>query len=374
MKKIGIITHYYHSLNYGGTLQAYALCRVLNDMGYTAEQICYDMTIPARMKSVSKRLTQALRKKCYALRHAWTNIGWKKRKAAFLNFQNAIPHSKQVYDRLTIRDFSEDYDIFITGSDQVWNTDWYHPAFFLDFVPAGKPKIAYAASLGMTELNDRQQKAFEHSLKDYTAISVREQDSVDMISMYAPCPVVHTADPSMLLTSQQWDQLCSARVVQEPYIFSFLLGTGEAARRLVREFANTNHIKVVSLPHFPQAYHKEDKNFADINLYDISPAQFVSLIKHAEYIFTDSFHAAVFSGIYQKEYFVLDRPGKQKMHVRLQNLMSLHGSHSHYLYDIDKLNPEMIGSIEKINYESSAENLNNWRTDSLTFLKKALEA
>ena len=362
--KVGIITHYYKSLNYGGSLQAYALCRVLREMGVEAEQICYDMGVSSVPKGVLRRIKRTAKK---VMSGAWG--GWEIRKKRFFSFQESIPHSQTVCCKDHMTQVAEEYDLFITGSDQVWNTQWYHSAFFLDFVPKGKEKIAYAACVGKKEISEEDRRVFQKYLQDYRAISVREADAVDMVTPCTPVPVVQTLDPTLLLSARQWDDLCAERMIDEKYIFCFLLGYGKQEREVVSRFAKEKGLRLVTLPHFPCDYRASDAGFGNIRLYDVAPAEFISLIKHAAYVFTDSFHAAVFSGIYQKDFFVLERSGGETMRSRILSLLALFGCGERFLDQPEKTTYEYMIHLPVIDYSRARSRMEAERSASIAFFK-----
>lgn len=372
MKKVGIITHYYKSMNYGALLQAYALQKVISQMDYEVEQICYDMTVAEKKRGELHTVKQILRKGYNNLKHYRQFSGWKKRCRAFRSFEQSIPHSGQVYDRHAIEKANDIYDAFVTGSDQVWNTDWYHPAFFLDFVVGNKKKIAYAASLGHSEMNGGMRQIFMDSMKDYTAISVRESDAIAMVGECTPISVVKVLDPTLLLTKEQWDEICTDRIVKDDYIFCFLLGDGVQERKLAEEFARKKNLKLVTLPHFPRRYRSVDQNFGDVYLYDVSPETFLSLIKYAQVVLTDSFHAAVFSSTYEKEYFAFERTGAKNMGSRLKSLTQMFECEERFLCTPEMMTTEYIKNVEPISYNRSKRKIEKEREDSLNFLKRAL--
>ena len=151
--RIGILTHYYESVNYGGNLQAYALCKVLQELGHDARQICIPMaedcqnlltSSPNRwVKKLKKCVKATIKGAKYVLLPGYrrSRKGEKARQQrlqkVFSSFnRERIPHSDRVYTDLTVRKTLTQYDMFITGSDQVWNPEWYFPPFFLDFVPS----------------------------------------------------------------------------------------------------------------------------------------------------------------------------------------------------------------------------------------------
>ena len=277
MKKIGIITHYYGSKNYGGLLQAYALCRVLNDSGYEAEQISYDLSTYKPFQLSLVNLKGAIRDQLSIAYHYMLDQKIKKlidcRKDAIRSFAKLIPHSNNVYNDITIEQCNDVYDIFITGSDQVWNIDWYYPAYFLNFVTANKIKMSYAASVSKNELTVEQALVIKEHLSDYKAISVREQSTVGLLSDISPVPVQWTLDPTLLLSDDQWDEICSPRLIDEKYVFCYFLGNSEESRNIATQFAKRHCLKLVTLPYLSGHYRACDRKFGEIQLFDIGYTQ-----------------------------------------------------------------------------------------------------
>ena len=178
--KIAIITHYYRSTNYGGNLQAYALCKFLNDNGYETEQISY---CRGETKNTIKRIAlRTIKEPIKVLLNAKNNIFevglvLRRNKAVRKFNKELIPHSRE-YTDTTIQESVRNYDVFITGSDQVWHPNAVTPAYRLDFVPKTKTKMSYAASIAMDSLEDKEIKVLANSLSTYTAISLRESNLI----------------------------------------------------------------------------------------------------------------------------------------------------------------------------------------------------
>ena len=140
--KVGIVTHYYKSENYGGNLQAYALCKVVEGLGHEVEQISLNRI---KDKGIAFFLKRVIRK---VLKFDIRNISnFRKRKKAFLKFNlEKIPHSKE-YSERTINQSADCYDAFITGSDQVWHPYAVCEAYLLTFVPKSKIKTMRKESI-----------------------------------------------------------------------------------------------------------------------------------------------------------------------------------------------------------------------------------
>lgn len=334
--KVGIVTHYYQSTNYGGNLQAYALCRFINDTFpfARAEQIAYDISGNARELRRPKRLTlKRLLKKLYATvqnrmntkTHQLERQAIQTRENVVLVFnREAIPHSETTYTAESVAQSAALYDIFITGSDQVWHPNAVCPAYLLQFVDGKKKrKVSYAASVAKPELNEEEKKKLKIALADFYAVSVREEDAVELLMPLAPVRPVWTLDPTLLLAKAQWLSITPSRRISDDYVFCYFLGDDLTERRLAELFAKEIGLKLVTLPFLLGEYRKCDDGFGDQLLFDVSVQDFLSLIRHATYILTDSFHATVFSILFEKEFFVFDRPQIKGANVRIESLLTL---------------------------------------------------
>lgn len=387
--RIGIITRYFHNQNYGGLLQAYALCKYINTHfpEYNAEQIAFN-SYPGIIKKLRELCFAPLDRKVLFAKESihlvldilktklHGNIVYpytSKRTAAFAEFEKNIPHSAKVYTGCNITDTLSEYDIFITGSDQVWNPLWYYSEYFLDFVPLGTPKISYAASISQAALNPKQRQLFKESLRSYTAISVREKDAAALLENLSDIPVEWVLDPTLLLTKHEWDEICSPNVISKPYIFCYFLGEDMTARNLAKQFADKHKLPLATIPYLQGKYRACDKNFGDICLSDISPNQFISLIKNAEYIFTDSFHATVFSHIFEKEYFVFERHGKQGMSSRLYSLLTIFNKIERFCDNNNKASLSYIESLPVLDYSKKPQELEHMKQISFDFISKSLK-
>ncbi len=294
------------------------------------------------------------------------------RSDCFQKFLLSIPHSK-VCDGKTVNELVNDYDYFITGSDQVWNFDCYRPAFFLDFVPSNKRKISYAASISKDSLLDWQKTVFKNSLKSFSAVSVRENSAVDMIKDYSPVLVEHVLDPTLLLEREDYDKACSPRIIQEKYMFCYFIGDNKISRALAEEYAKANGLKVVTLPYLGKKWRSCDQKFGDYKLYSVSPNDFLSLVKHAEVVFTDSFHALVFSHIYQKEYYIFKRSQLDTMTSRLYSLTKLLQTEERLCFDSEKENLDYIGNLVKIDYGKTLLEFEDKKLKSKEFLLNSMK-
>ena len=390
MKKNGIITHYYKSTNYGGNLQAYALQRcICEKLKLPIEQMCYDLWNHENNKKRTiknyfnkKRLNGILKKvfiyvkskiKTIILIIFGKNKKDKLRVQAFEEFNSVLIKNNGI--RLidsNIVECNKDYDVFITGSDQVWNLRWYRKPFFLDFVQEGKKKISYAASISMDYLTDEQKELFKNHLKDFKAISVREKQAISLLEGLTPVEPQLVVDPTLLLSREDWDNICSERIVKEKYIFCYALGDNKIMRKLLKKYAKKHKCKIVFIPFVSGNQSLYNISFGDIRLSYVTPQDFISLIKHAEYVFTDSFHGTVFSYIYQKQFFVFNRTKNGDMNSRIFNIVELFNCEERFIYKKEELNLEYLESLKPIEY-SYNEKLEKLIESSKEFLRVNLE-
>lgn len=391
MKKIGILTHYYKTKNYGGSLQAYALCKVLNSNGYNAEQICYVLNNnkPVKNKSLKQKIKEAglfgsifkaskvlmrklnIKQSLVLKDKAKNNVTFRQEQAFKSFLENDIPNSKIVYNDENISTCTNNYDAFITGSDQVWNLRWYRPPFFLDFVPSTKIKMSYSASIAMTSLTSSQKHIFKESLKDFKAVSLRECSEIPLISDLSPVKPIYTLDPTLLLDKNEWDSICDKRIIDEDYVFCYFLGNNKKERQIAKKFAKSKNLKLVNIPYAGNTNEYFNVNFGDIKLYDVSPNKFISLIKHANYVFTDSFHASVFSLIYEKQFFVFNRDKKGSMNDRIKDLTNLFDVKERFC-DFENENLEYVNSLKDIDYSKNLDKFIELKKQSIKFLEDNL--
>ena len=390
IKEIGIMSFYYRNLNCGGKLQAYALCKTIQKNQYSVEQICYMLGASPSRKSFKKRLKYAF---CNA--HGFLNIvkvGKRFLKGQYVKMQDKklsdlqptreksyesidlfIPHSVAVYTHQTIKESSAQYVTFIVGSDQVWHYSSELESYTLSFVPAGRKKIAYAASIAKNQLSESEKEIFRNNLKDFKAVSVREKDTVDLLQPLCPTKIEWVLAPTMLLSAEDWDEVCEERIVPEEYVFCYFMGADKKERKLATEFAKRKGLKLVTFIHLANHYVAADVHFGDIQIYDVSPEKFLSLVKYAKYVFTDSFHASVFSHIYQKEFFAFSRQGHKEMGSRLYSLTDILENRDYFCDTKDKANIRYIMSLPPIDYAKKLPKFEEMKEKSINFLKENLK-
>lgn len=325
MTKVGIIT-LSASDNCGSLLQTYAL------FYYIKHNFNYDVEI-INLQTEKSNDVYALfpkgfykhpKKTLFTLLHMSSIIRQKKGYAYFR--ENYLKLSNKVYKNVNDIDKDIDnYDILITGSDQVWNVYMkdYDDAFFLPWNTKAK-KIAYAASLGSTQVIDNDKANILKSwLSDFYAISVREETGRKTIQALTDKEVKITIDPTLLLNIDQWNEITGKRMIDKPYIFFYSWSyPDEDMNRIVQKFAKDKDLDVYVIN--ASRWYKYRPDTFDFILYKESgPIVFLNLMKYAEYVFVQSFHGTVFANIFHKRFFFLSERGKDDVDFRSKNLIDL---------------------------------------------------
>lgn len=386
-KKIGMAINYdYH--DYGGMLQAYASYKKIMDLGYCPEVIDIENISKDIRKrkilyfmrnifdvSIVKEKSQIVYKKIRKKYDKKLCNNLKKRYDAFEKFQKShFIRSRKYLSWLDLSNGCREYSSIVVGSDQLWLPSNIAGDYYtLSFVPDNVNKISYATSFGVSDIAKKQSRHVERFLNRINYLSAREESGKEIIKKYTGKDVQIVCDPALLLTSKEWDkELNSTRIIDEKYVFCYFMGNNLWQREFVKKIKNRTGYKIVSLLHLDQ-YIKSDENFADITPYDITPFDFVNLVKNAEIVCTDSFHGTVFSLIYEKKFFTFMRFSDKdtlSTNSRIKTLMKLFEVENRVVqkeYNFDKLMRLEIDSVKIQN------KLNSFRKESLDYLKRALE-
>lgn len=359
----------HHAYNHGAMLQAYALVEYLRTLGHDAAVIDYWPQymprnkvnfdwVPKRFDMFGVRALYRWQKKSYyqleQARHDCLE--------SFLN--QHVPVTDREYNSIDqLRQEPPAADIYIAGSDQIWNTTFPNGNDYAYYLSFGSPKrkVSYAASFATSSLKEGTQDFVQAQLKNFDAISVREHSGLDILEQLGYKGVV-VVDPVFLLNSAQWDELLGLEFDEHvdyilAYDFELRNGPiGHIAKRLAAQLG----CKIYSVSPFRHRY--ADKHFVAI-----SPDKFVSLIKHARCVISNSFHGTAFSLIYNKDFFVVNR--KDGLNVRMRDLLN------HYDLE-DRLismytNNEIL--LKGINYEKVNQQLNCDIDSSKYFLLNQIE-
>lgn len=322
MKSIGIIT--IHKINnYGSVFQAYALQKTCKDMGFEVEIIDYNYPNEYHLfnKYVNHVDLQSNEPRWIKLLFALDLIKQHNGIKKFVNkFQKLS--SKQYNHPSELESDVPHYDIYITGSDQLWNPRYCNgdPAFLLHFAPDNALKISYAASIGANSIPDGLKTQYRELLNRYAHISVRENSGVQVVQDVTGKEATVVLDPTLLLNRDQWNQIAvPKRLFRKKYILCYFLNYTFNAFPYVDQLAEymqkqTGYeiIRVARPPHKLSLSHTHYRVGA-------SPEEFLALIRDAEMVLTTSFHGTAFAVNYGKPVFTIvqDREANDSRQVSL---------------------------------------------------------
>lgn len=362
--------------NYGSILQAYALQQEMNHFdNIDYEIICQYGKKVASVSNLKEKLKRVGIRN--TIKRIIFKFGLRKLRARNIElekFTNAkLCISEKQYNEQNIHEANSVYDGFICGSDQIWNPKLSSAdsMYWLNFAEAGKKKIAYAPSIGVNSLSEEESCMIRKNLCDYTAISCREESGTQLINKVLNIDKCITVlDPTLMIEREVWDNLCTGRKYSEPYIFVYILRGTKKQRQAVEKYAKRKQLKIVTMPFLDnQKIELYDFKFGDIKLWDASPADFISVIRYAEYVFTDSFHCMVFSCLYHRPFFAFPKIGKAQMN-RLTGLQELFQISSRFISE--ETSVEEIEEMEEIKWSVVEKILKEKRIISKNYLKKAI--
>ena len=382
--KVGIITLYHANYNFGGLLQSYALPKALKEyFGIDAEQIDY---IPAAQKLKSQKdnkkgllqqLYQCVYKLGIFLFDKINKANLNCRKQAFDDFINKIPHSESAYNYDIIDKSLNSYDIFVCGGDQIWNEcegSKNIKVYTLQFVPPEYKKIAYAPSMAIMEASPDFKKIMSDGLNGLDAVSVREKQSLSVLKPLTDKDIEVVADPVLLLTKDEWKKFAGETDNKGKYILCYLLGDSTEHRKAVKKIAKRLGLPVWTFPHILlNVVRKCDLFFGDIHDFTSGPREFVGLIKNAQLVITDSFHACVFAMIFKTPFEVFERNKigeKGNMNSRIYDFLEEYHLESQLA---TKKELTELKEIPKIDFTYAHEHWNRRREESLAYLENALK-
>lgn len=365
-----LITTMHRGSNFGSALQVYALTNALKKIGLTSMVLDY---IPERIKfskvigrllktlfSLSSSLQQryqAFRGVCILLSNTFY-YG--------LFFRRELSMTKSYYSIEEIRKANLHADIYMTGSDQVWNSSYNQGidrVFFLDFLPKDAKRVAYAASFGKTELEEWEKDITKALLSRYSAISVRESSALDILESIDIHNGVNVLDPTFLLSKSDWKERCPRLKAKEKYLLIYSVEPEkQQIIQIAREIADRLDLKVYMVEWGFKAYADVDKMICNID-----PLKLMSYFLHADYVVASSFHGTAFSVNLNKPFISVS---PKRFNTRAQSLLSLVGL-TERLVTYESFSLEE--ALKPVDYTVVNDVLERERVESMKYLKSVVE-
>lgn len=321
MKKIGVLT-ITNGQNYGNRLQNYAVQAVLERMGVKVETILnttntFDTrTLNYQLKLLIKRIT------------GYTLEPLDLRRYKFDKFTDKFIHLsryKVAADKMP-EGLADAYDMFVSGSDQVWNPNYGFNSYidFMTFADRDK-RVSYAASFGVSEIPSNLEEQYTEWIAGLNHISVREATGAEIVKHLTGREATVLIDPTMMLDAEDWEKLeKKPKEIEEnqKYILVYFLADHEKDKdKYISSIAAQTNYQVVPL----YSDYDEVQKEKGVESFSYDPSEFLWLVHHAQIVFTDSFHSCVFSMLYKTPFRVFQRQEKMNMNSRLDNLLGIFG-------------------------------------------------
>lgn len=373
--KIALLTWFHYS-NYGTALQVYALAGTLSRMGHEVDVINYrPSTFKLRtvqdmsLKSVIGKVISKLRRTEVVESPRLKPYEKADREGLFESFRSENLSFTPVCNTLSdLCELNGKYDAFVCGSDQIWSPNNFDPRYFLDFVASKEKMIAYAPSIGLSSVADRYvSEQMRELIGSFRHLSVREKQGADLIRSLTGMEAEVVCDPTLLIDGRGWEQLCGTdRPYDEPYMLVYMLGCNDIHWKKVYSDAEAKGLSVKIVP-----VHEVDAEREGCIGTAVGPYEFLTLVKHADTVYTDSFHGTVMSlllhtSVVPFERFSSDDPICQNS--RIHNLLSVVG-----LTDLLVSFDGSGGSARSIDFEAVDEAVSSYRESSVKYLIRSLD-
>lgn len=360
-KRVALLT-LHRVKNYGSVLQTLASQQMILDLGYDVEVTDYwrpDLT--DSIDEIAARMgwgTNPLRRITYRI--FWGR--WAARNRAVFNgfIERELRLSEASYGRFEeLRSNPPQADIYVVGSDQVWNSDYNiggSEPFFLVHAPESAPRVAFSSSFGKTELSPTEVELIESELPKFSAVSVRESSAVGILREHG-IGAHAVADPTLAVSPALWSRIAHARPRTENYVLVYQLNVASEFERVLGAITST-----LGTPEKRIALKTRSRN-SRRRVVQPTVNEFVSLFRDAHHVVTDSFHGTVFSIIFNRPFSVVLPP---KYGERLRSILSYAGLENRIIA------PGQKPTDADIDWGMVNERMDSYRSRTRDFLVGAL--
>lgn len=346
--RVGILT-FHRAHNYGAALQAYALMRACEKLGFNTSIIDY---APAYIDDqyCYFKLSNNLKTNLLRLYNLKGNIEKKKKFNAF----------QKEYMVLTPFHTSEEYDCLLYGSDQIWNPNIKHgfdKVYFGQHEIKASRNVAYAASIGKSSFSEQELREFSDAVSHMDVISVREETACNVIRQYIDKKIETVIDPTLLWDAQEWSEIAIRPMIDKQYILVYEVGKIVETMQIAEELSARTGYPIVEI-----AYNKTKLNSNHQILTNVGPREFVGLLCDASYVVTSSFHGTAFSIINQKNFYTVVHRAYGSRMVDLLKKLGMQ----------DRLVEELPEGIQSIDYNVVDEKLKIEKEKAMNFIRKSV--
>ena len=354
--------------NYGAILHSWAFQQFLKKQKDVEYEEIIDYTMPRLEGQNLKYPVWSNIKQGHpraAVKYAIRHKAYVSRYQKFKNFiQNNLCKSSVEYTQKTLNEAKLDYDCVICESDVIWSPGFcgghFDKSFFLASDSMKKLKrIAYAPSMANGDLSSEQENELRELLKSLDGISCRESYEKAILEKFTEKTVTHVLDPVMLLEAEEYTAICAKRMVPQAYLLLYLpVDDNVNLRKAATKYAQKHGLKILEVSTKLKNY----KNSEMECIGDAGVEEFLSAIKYADVVFTNSFHAICFSIIFQVQFYGFSRAYAGKV----EDICKTFGLERRYFRN------DMFVEKKEIDYIAVDERLQQKKEDSMKWIKNAL--
>lgn len=359
MKTFTVTLH--HSTNYGASLQAYALQQAIQKLGH--ENTIFEYPYDEKTKLFSGSLGEIIKRIAYKGLTTLRSRKVKRLKRSFREFHSNRMQLSRIYT--SYEDLKKDppqADVYIAGSDQVWNIaskDEFTWARFLDFGNSDVKRISYAASIEKLNYTEDDKAKVRAMLSKFSSISLREENAAQYIHEITGKDTCRVLDPIFLLNTDEWGRIAKKPRQSGPYILVYQVLRNEQMQGVVDRIKKQTGYPVVSICHTPVRWINSDYTY-----FDVSPEEFIGFYQNASIVVSASFHGTAFGLLFGKPTYGLVRKG---FGGRIQSILSLFDLEDYCITGEGDL-PDPIIDNDKLK-----TSINSERDRSVEYLKKAID-
>ena len=365
MKRIGTISYniYCNFTNYGSALQTWALHQAIKKLGHAPVLVdyCPDILLDKNPLNPFGNMwdRDEESKRMVELSMPAIRENYKK----FDNFYHKrFTRTKKAYTSLNFNETVKDEKLegFICGSDTIFCLDefGFDDGYYANYAVMKGNSISYAASFGDSHFTDETLMILNEKIKNFRALGIRENQMIPYLKKHTEVPVQRVLDPTLLLLPNEYEQIMRNKPEKEKYLLYYARRYSPVMEAYAEKLASDNGWKIVDI-----SLRKINAEKGHIMAYEAGVEEFLSLVKHAEYVVTNSFHGMIFSVQFQRPFVIFSR---EQCSNKIEELLGLFG-----LYD--RMLVTGKETFDEIDYEAVHRSIKKARMQSLEFLQMEID-
>lgn len=274
-------------------------------------------------------------------------------------YHERFVRTNRAYTSANFETVVDEVDSFICGSDTIFCPDefGFDDGYYANYPCMRDNSVAYAPSFGDPHFSDEDYVKLNKLLQNFKAFGLREQVMVPYVRDHVTVPVEKVVDPTLLLTQNEYDTIAAERIVEEQYILLYARRYNPRMEAYAEKMASENGWKIVDI-----SLRATNAEKGHLMFYEAGVEEFLSLVKHAEYIITNSFHGMIMSVQYRRPFVIFSR---EQCDTKITELLELFGLSDRMLINGSE-------QFEPIDYNAVHKQIAEARVKAQDFLRMEL--